>query len=61
MKTTVAYSVNDQDDRWIVFCPNCDHSQEYEGFFDPADPYTCKMCKKEFTAKHMEIEGGIIK
>lgn len=42
MKTAEGTAVNGADDHWIVECPVCEKSFEYQGFFDPDEITECK-------------------
>ena len=48
MKTAVGKSINGNDDKWIVNCPDCEKEFEYTGYFDSGDVTKC-TCGCEFT------------
>lgn len=50
MKTTIAYSINNQKDRWVVRCPDCEFEEEWEGFFYSKDVYNCDICSCQYRA-----------
>jgi len=54
LETTEGYSVNGDDDHWIVNCPKCDKEFEYKGYFDPSDQTKCK-CGCLFTTSKVWI------
>jgi len=49
----IAYS----DDYWLVECPQCGRSAEYEGYFDSSDIYKCRYCDEKFMVDRIVFEN----
>jgi len=58
IKETIAHSVNEEDDHWIVNCPKCDAEIRFIGFFDSMDIINCSKCNCQFRAIRLEFEDG---
>ena len=50
-------SVNDEDDHWVVNCPNCEKEIEYTGYFDSEELNKCH-CGMTFKTNRIYFENG---
>ena len=46
------------EDYWIIECPKCRNTEEYEGFFDSSEQYECKYCNERFMVDKIVFENG---
>lgn len=58
IKTAIGEAVGKDDTHWIVECPNCEKSYEYEGYYDPDDKTICERCGITFITIRVEFENG---
>ena len=45
-------AVNGDDMHWTVICPECEHTLEYEGYFDSGEVNKCE-CGTEFKTRRV--------
>lgn len=50
-------SIDDDDMRWEVNCPECERRFEYLGFFDSAEPTKCE-CGCVFKTRKVYFSNG---
>jgi len=41
MKKAEGFAINEEEDHWIVNCPDCEKEFEYTGYFDSSDITKC--------------------